>query len=234
MSRVDLLEIIEDAILKYKKTVVIVSQCRRGFEEVAIQAELNSNKLGAILAEDMTIEAVIAKLSYVIGKGYKGNEIQKMMLTDLRGEISIEDEEAKSQEQQALISKILTLAGSSIEGDKPEDLNKVAEMLQPILAHTAIEESNIEKLTKIIENGYNINQNDKFGNTPLHFAIQNEKIEIVDFLLSQDNIKVDVEDSQKNSPLYYACLQSNEEIFSKLATKGAKLLTEKSKIAEIL
>lgn len=47
-------------------------------------------KLGAILAEDMTIETVIAKLSYVLGKGYTGEQIREKMLEDLRGEISTE------------------------------------------------------------------------------------------------------------------------------------------------
>lgn len=91
MSRVDLLEIVEDAILKYNKTVVIVSQCRKGFVRSSYSSSVELKKLGAILAEDMTIETVIAKVSYILGKGYKGEDIQEKMLSNLRGDISVEE-----------------------------------------------------------------------------------------------------------------------------------------------
>ena len=73
MGRVDLLEIVEDALLKYNKTVVLVSQCKNGFVRSTYASSVELKKKGAILAEDMTIEAVIAKLSYILGKGYKGH-----------------------------------------------------------------------------------------------------------------------------------------------------------------
>jgi hypothetical protein len=57
-------------------------------------------KKGAILAEDMTVEAVIAKLSYILGKGYKGSgefdflilDIKAKMLENIRGEITSNDD----------------------------------------------------------------------------------------------------------------------------------------------
>lgn len=72
MLRSDLVEIIEDALLKYNKTVVLVSQCKSGFVRSTYASSVELKKKGAILAEDMTIECVIAKLSYVLGKGHTG------------------------------------------------------------------------------------------------------------------------------------------------------------------
>jgi lysophospholipase len=45
-------------------------------------------ELGAVLAFDMTTECVIAKLSYLIGKGYSSEMIKKLMMQCLRGELT--------------------------------------------------------------------------------------------------------------------------------------------------
>ena len=72
MGRTDLIKVIEDALLKYNKTVVLVSQCKNGFVRSTYASSVSLKKQGAILAEDMTVEAIISKLSYVLGKGYTG------------------------------------------------------------------------------------------------------------------------------------------------------------------
>lgn len=45
-------------------------------------------EIGAVLAFDMTTECVIAKLSYLIGKGYANSTIKKMMMQSLKGELT--------------------------------------------------------------------------------------------------------------------------------------------------
>ncbi len=47
-------------------------------------------ELGAIPAWDMSVECMVTKLAWLIGNGYSYQEIQKEMLTSLRGEIEIE------------------------------------------------------------------------------------------------------------------------------------------------
>ncbi|CAI2368397.1 unnamed protein product [Moneuplotes crassus] len=97
LKRKGMIKIIEDAIHTYGKTVVIVSQCRKGFVKGAYASGYELEKKGVILAEDMTLEAVICKLSYILGKGIKGDEIKIYMLKDLRGEITIENNDTLDQ-----------------------------------------------------------------------------------------------------------------------------------------
>lgn len=75
MGRKDLLKVIEDALTKYNRTVVLVSQCKNGFVRNTYASSVALKKKGAILAEDLTVESVIAKLSYILGKGYTGSGI---------------------------------------------------------------------------------------------------------------------------------------------------------------
>ena len=44
--------------------------------------------IGAVLAFDMTLECVLAKLAYLVGKDYSTEKIKRMMMQDLRGELT--------------------------------------------------------------------------------------------------------------------------------------------------
>ena len=44
--------------------------------------------LGAILAHDMTIECIIAKLSYLLGKNYSIAKVKQSFNQSLRGELT--------------------------------------------------------------------------------------------------------------------------------------------------
>lgn len=233
LSRVDLVEVIEDALLKYNKSVVIVSQCRTGFVRSSYASCCYFKKMGAILAEDMTIEAVIAKLSYVLGKGYKGADVKKMMMTNLRGEISVDGD--ITGESLWDTGKILSLIGKSKDSEAtPEDLNKVASLLQPVVIHSAAREWNINRLKELIEEGVDINAVDRNGFTALHIAVNNNDTKLVDFLINLKNVNLNLADSNGNSPLYYACLNGNETIAGMLFFKDALLETDLGKFADVL
>ena len=122
LSRVDLVEIIEDAIKKYRKTVVIVSQCRKGFVRGNYASCVELCKLGVILAEDMTLESVIAKLAYILGKGYRGSDVEKMMLTNLRGEISIDTEVTGTERNDEKLSKFMEDFEDKLDTQNIKDL----------------------------------------------------------------------------------------------------------------
>lgn len=146
LSRVDLVEIIEDAILKYKKTVVIVSQWRKGFVRSSYASSVALERIGVILAEDMTIEWVIAKLSYVLGKGYRGKEVKEQMLTDLRGELTLEKNLLGYEEDSTKASKLLSTLGDNLKDSSQEDLNTFVQLIHPVIAQSASWEGNINRL----------------------------------------------------------------------------------------
>lgn len=65
-----------------------------------------------------------------------------------------------------------------------------------------------------------INGRNKHGLTPLILAIRSKKYEFVDILL-ENNVDVNMTDSQGCSPLHHACRQANPRLLKKLLACGA-------------
>ena len=70
-------------------TVVVCTQCPAGTISLGIyEAGSALVRAGAVSGADMTTEAAITKLTYLLSKGLPQEEIKRLMQTDLRGEIS--------------------------------------------------------------------------------------------------------------------------------------------------
>lgn len=69
--------------------VVIQTQCLRGFVQLSQYVSGKALvEFGVITSFDMTIEATVTKLAFLIGKGLSGSDLKTAMETDLRGELS--------------------------------------------------------------------------------------------------------------------------------------------------
>lgn len=67
-----------------------VTQCRGGAVEMGkYETSKNLTQIGVIGGSDITTEAAITKLMYLIGHGYKGDKLRKYLQTSLRGEMTI-------------------------------------------------------------------------------------------------------------------------------------------------
>jgi len=67
--------------------IVIMSQCQKGHVDCGIYSKDNYfSKLDLIHAADMTVEATVTKLAYLMGKGLRGQELKKQFTINLRGE----------------------------------------------------------------------------------------------------------------------------------------------------
>jgi len=92
-SRKEGLIVALENIVKSNKLVVIVSQCPTG--HVALNTYAVGRRLaeiGCISGEDMTIEAVSTKLSYLFGRGLTAAQVKLMMSENLRGELTVKSD----------------------------------------------------------------------------------------------------------------------------------------------
>ena len=92
-----LYNVLKDA--KNKKTeIVLMSQCQKGYVDIKSKKEGNNNEsfdeiISLVMnGSDMTVEAVVTKLSYLMGKGLRGQKLKKQFENNLRGEMTPIDE----------------------------------------------------------------------------------------------------------------------------------------------
>lgn len=70
--------------------------------------------------------------------------------------------------------------------------------------HKAIKNNDIDEVKHLINEGEDVNKRNSDGSSALHLAIENDCIEIVDFLLNCSTIEIDKFDKRKNTPLHIA------------------------------
>lgn len=69
--------------------ILNITQCKGGaVEHGKYQASLPLDKAGVISGGDMTLEAAVCKLMFLLGQGYSGTKLKRAIQTSMRGELS--------------------------------------------------------------------------------------------------------------------------------------------------
>lgn len=86
-----------------------------------------------------------------------------------------------------------------------------------------VEQRNITIVSELLSKGAKINEamDDEIGYTPLHLAISNGDIQMLDLLLKVPSIKPNTPDKSGASPLHLAICRGNQEAIDKLLEEGA-------------
>ncbi|MCW3083508.1 MAG: L-asparaginase, type [Bacteroidetes bacterium] len=72
------------------KVILNITQCNAGkVQQGKYATSAAFEKIGVIGGSDLTTEAAVAKLMFVLGKASGKKEIEKLLMTDLRGEMTI-------------------------------------------------------------------------------------------------------------------------------------------------
>jgi len=80
-----LAEAIEDGLF-----ILNITQCKGGaVEHGKYQASVPLSRAGVVSGLDMTLEAAVTKLMFLLGQGYENSELKSAIQSSLRGEISV-------------------------------------------------------------------------------------------------------------------------------------------------
>ncbi|XP_041069888.1 60 kDa lysophospholipase-like isoform X2 [Carcharodon carcharias] len=153
------------------------TQCLRGSVSPTYATGMVLTELGIIPGCDMTPEAALIKLSYVLGKTELSIQEKKKMLSEnLRGELGTM---IPLQDKQFIQDNAKSLAAR-----RKEEQEAIRDVLTTSSACVAAKAGDVDALEAILDMGGNLCSEDYDGQTPLHVAVCEGHLDVVKFLLS--------------------------------------------------
>ncbi|XP_063354067.1 60 kDa lysophospholipase isoform X2 [Pelmatolapia mariae] len=216
-NRPDLLEQLKKAT---DAGVIIINctQCLRGSVSTSYATGKVLIEAGLIAGGDMTPEAALSKLSYVLAKKELDLEAKKkMMAENLRGEMIADLAGAKLCLSD---SRFIQVIAKSLSVSCKEELEAIRDALTPTLACAAAKIGDIEALKALKEMGSNLCLGDYDGRTPLHVAACEGHLKMVQYLLSH-GASVHAKDRYGDTPLCNAVRFRHKEVVKLLRKTGA-------------
>ncbi|XP_047594627.1 60 kDa lysophospholipase isoform X9 [Lutra lutra] len=199
-----------------------------------IPAALAMAGAGIVSGFDMTSEAALAKLSYVLGHpGLTPDDRKELLARDLRGEMTLPTgaERRPSLSSSALgrgLTQLLTLSQGQTS-QRPQgaalstqEADAIREALVPSLACAAAHAGDLEVLQALGDLGSDLSLESFNGQTPLHAAARGGQPGAVTMLLRR-GVDVDPRDEDGLSPLLLAVKGRHRGVIELLRAAGACL-----------
>ncbi|XP_055014638.1 60 kDa lysophospholipase-like isoform X2 [Boleophthalmus pectinirostris] len=200
--------------------IVNCTQCLRGTVSLTYATGAALEKAGVVPGADMTPEAALTKLSYVLAKkDWTLEEKKRMMKLNLRGEMIQAESEAKLCLSDSCVIQAIA---KSLSLSCTEELGAVRDALTPSLACAAAKTGDIEALEALKQLGSHLFFGDYDGRTPLHVACCEGNLNAVQYLLSQ-GATVHAKDRYGATPLSNAVHFRHKEVVELLRKTGAHL-----------
>ncbi|KAG1951825.1 60 kDa lysophospholipase-like isoform X2 [Pimephales promelas] len=218
-NRQDLLDEIRKAT---ERGLIIVNctQCLKGTVTISYATGQALSKAGVVAGFDMTPEAALSKLSYVLAKqDISKEEKRKMLSRNLRGEMVADLEGAKLSLSD---SRFIQVIARSLSIGCKEELEAIRNALTPALACAAAKNGDTEALEAIREMGTDLSLANYDGRTPLHIAACEGQVKVVQYLLSK-GATVFVKDRFGDTPLRNAIHLRRKDVVELLRKCGAHL-----------
>jgi lysophospholipase len=158
--RTDIMDLLKEAC---DRGVIIVNctQCIRGIVSDAYETGKQLASIGVVPGSDMTPEAALTKLSYLLGKYSSVEHIRLLVQKDLRGELTlappIERRQSLAVKQPRFIQaivEVLRVAETGAYGGSPSsdvDTKYIQKSIFPHLVCASIQVDNLSELRGLLE-----------------------------------------------------------------------------------
>lgn len=167
-----------------ERGVVIVNttQCHRGEVALTYAAGTALAEVGVISGGDMTPEAALTKLAWLLSRALTPDDIRAQMQVNLRGELTARENDTRfSFREKAFVDSVARALATSTRQDKLE----IQRALYPVLMCSAAGLGDVAALRRMIESGADVNAGDYDGRTALHLAAAEGQSEAVAYLVER-------------------------------------------------
>uniref|UniRef100_A0A1X7T8I7 asparaginase n=1 Tax=Amphimedon queenslandica TaxID=400682 RepID=A0A1X7T8I7_AMPQE len=215
-------DIVQELSAATERGVIIVncSQCFSGYVSEKYAAGLILRDANVIPGYDMTPEASLTKLSYLLSRsGLSLEEKRKLMEENLRGEKTVINEQS---DPQSLLNDTNLLRSLTKLLTSNTDVKLLRESLFPSLLCKAASEGDLEALKTLKKEGGDVAFPDYTGLTPLHLAARRGHYDTVHYLLV-NGASVHMKDSLHRTPLHEAISFKQLDIIKLLVQTGAHI-----------
>ncbi|XP_008823746.1 60 kDa lysophospholipase isoform X1 [Nannospalax galili] len=197
--------------------IVNCTHCLQGTVTSDYASGMGMAGAGIVSGFDMTSEAALAKLSYVLGQpGLSLGDRKELLAKDLRGEMTVpRAEEDRSSLQGSRVAWLLSLNSS-------QEANDMQDILMPSLVLAAAHAGDLNTLQALEELGRDLRLEDCSGQTPLHVAARRGHAAVVTMLL-QKGVDVNAQNEDGHSPLLLAVRGRHQSVIGLLRAAGASL-----------
>ncbi|KAK7103427.1 L-asparaginase-like isoform X2 [Littorina saxatilis] len=217
-NREDIIDLFTEAT-KWGVLILNITQCSRGYVDPAYATGVALQKAGVIPGCDMTPEAALCKLSYILGKEGWTRDIQtKQLGRNLRGELTVTVKEEISLMDNDLIEGVARVLSLSTG----EEVHRLRNALFPSLFCAAAKAGDVAALEKLANSGADVSSPNQDGRTALHVACSMGNLNIVQFLLLH-GASVHEKDHRGDTPLIDAVFSKSLPVINLLVQTGAIL-----------
>lgn len=213
-NRQDLTDTLKEAT---DRGVIVVNctQCITGSVAEIYETGRHLIDCGVINGFDMTPEAALAKLSYVISMDDWNLETKKsMMQNNLRGELT--NDKGPELQDYDLVDAV----ARSLHLSTPKELEQLGAVLFPAMVNSSVLSGDIAKIDMLKSYGANLSSVNYDLRTALHIACAEGKLEVVKHLLL-NGAAVHIRDRYDNNPLSEAINHDHHEIIKLLLKCGS-------------